>query len=113
VQCDRCGNPLPLNLWDEFRVLVKLVEDPEIMNLEEEDPDVYYISRTESHLHLADWIYEFINLSIPVQRTCPENELGGSNCNPEALAMLKKMDAGAGGEANPLWKGLEKFRTPE
>src|SRR5262249_35622765 len=63
VSCDRCGNPLPLDLWDEFQVIVKLVDDPETMNNEEEDPDVYYISRTESHLHLADWIYEFINLS--------------------------------------------------
>ena len=113
VSCDRCGNPLPLDLWDEFRVIVKLVEDPEPMNEEEEDPDVYYISRTESHLHLADWIYEFINLSIPVQRMCKEDEIGGPNCNPEVLAMLKKMDASAGSAGTPLWKGLEKFRNPE
>ena len=30
VFCDRCGNPLPLDLWDEFQVIVKLVDDPEI-----------------------------------------------------------------------------------
>jgi uncharacterized metal-binding protein YceD (DUF177 family) len=113
VVCDRCGNPLPLDLWDEFKVIVKLVEDPEKMNEEAEDPDVYYISRTESHLHLADWIYEFINLSIPVQRMCREDEIGGPNCNPEVLAMLKKMDANAGNAGNPLLKGLEKFRNPE
>ncbi len=113
VTCDRCGNPLPMDLWDEFQVIVKLVEDPEIMNLEEEDPDVYYISRTESHLHLADWIYEFINLSIPTQRMCKEDEIGGPNCNPEVLAMLKNMDAHAKNADNPLWKGLEKFRNPE
>ncbi len=29
VFCDRCGNPLPLDLWDEFQVIVKLVEDPD------------------------------------------------------------------------------------
>jgi len=113
VFCDRCGNPLPLDLWDEFQVIVKLVEDPEAMNQEEEDPDVYYISRTESHLHLADWIYEFINLSIPVQRMCKEAEIGGPNCNPGVLEMLKKMDASAKEAENPLWKGLEKFRNPE
>jgi uncharacterized metal-binding protein YceD (DUF177 family) len=113
VFCDRCGNPLPLDLWDEFQVIVKLVEEPELMNLEEEDPDVYYISRTESHLHLADWIYEFINLSIPTQRMCKEDEIGGPNCNPEVLAMLKNMDANAKNAENPLWKGLEKFRNPE
>lgn len=113
MHCDRCGNPLPLDLWDEFNVLVKLVEDPEIMNQEEEDPDVHYISRTESHLYLADWIYEFINLSIPFQRMCREDEIGGSNCNREVLAMLKKLDAGGGSAENPVWKGLEKFRATE
>ena len=114
VTCDRCGNNLPLELWDEFKVVVKMVDDPEVMNDQEEDPDVHYISRGESHLHIADWIYEFINLSIPMQRMCPENEMGGSHCNQEVLAMLKKMDTDTNNPpANPLWKGLEKFRNTE
>jgi uncharacterized metal-binding protein YceD (DUF177 family) len=113
VSCDRCGNPLPLELWDEFKVLVKLVDNAEAMNLEEEDPDVYYLSKNESHLNLADWIYEFINLSIPFQRMCKPEEIGGPHCNKEVLAMLKNLDAGATAPENPLWKGLEKFRNPE
>ena len=48
VTCDRCGNELPMELWDEFNIVVKMVEDPELMNDQEEDPDVYYISRGES-----------------------------------------------------------------
>jgi hypothetical protein len=44
---------------------------------------------------------------------CKEDEIGGPNCNPEVLAMLKKMDASASNAENPLWKGLEKFRNPE
>ncbi len=113
VSCDRCGNPLPLELWDEFKVLVKLVDDAGKMNEEEEDPDVYYLSRNESHLHLADWIYEFVNLSIPFQRMCKEDEIGGPHCNKEVLAMLKKMNVEEKEPENPLWKGLEKFRNPE
>lgn len=110
VTCDRCGNNLPLQLWDDFNVVVKMVEDPEVMNEQEEDPDVYYISRGESHLHIADWIYEFINLSIPMQRMCTEDEMGGPHCNKEVLAMLKKMDAQGEAPPNPMWKGLEKFK---
>jgi uncharacterized metal-binding protein YceD (DUF177 family) len=110
IGCDRCGNALPLNLWDEFTIVVKMVEDPEEMNDQEEDPDVYYISRTESFLHIADWIYEFINLSIPMQRMCSEEEMGGPHCNKEVLAMLKKMDITNSQPENPLWKGLEKFK---
>lgn len=113
VTCDRCGNDLPLELWDEFNVVVKMVEDPEVMNEEEEDPDVYYISKGESHLHLADWIYEFVNLSIPMQRMCTPEEMGGPGCNKEVLAMLKKLESQNNSAKNPLWKGLEKFKDLE
>jgi uncharacterized metal-binding protein YceD (DUF177 family) len=111
VICDRCGNSLPIDLWDEFNILVKLVEEPELMNRQEEDPDVYYISRGESHLHISDWIYEFINLSIPLRRMCPEEEIGGKYCNKEVLNMLRKMDNKKEKPSNPLWQGLEKFKS--
>lgn len=110
VICDRCGNHLPLDLWDEFNIVVKMVDDPEEMNEQEEDPDVYYISRGESHLNVSDWIYEFINLSIPMQRMCSVEEMGGPHCNKEVLAMLKRMDAQNTKPENPLWKGLDKFK---
>ncbi len=113
VVCDRCGNNLPLELWDEFNILAKLVENPEQMNQQEEDPDVYYISRGESHLHVADWIYEFINLSIPTQRMCKEKEMGGPHCNQEVLAMLSKMDEERAAPENPMWKELKKFKDLE
>ncbi|HEX8462297.1 MAG TPA: DUF177 domain-containing protein, partial [Segetibacter sp.] len=89
--CDRCGNNLRLQLWDEFKLVVKMVDNPDAMNETEEDPDVYYISKGESHLHIAEWIYEFINLSIPMQRMCKEDEIGGPQCNLDVLEMLKKM----------------------
>lgn len=110
ITCDRCGNPLPLKLWEEFKLMVKLDDKPDEMNAQEEDPDVYYISRSESHLHLADWIYEFINLSIPMQRMCSPEEMGGPQCNKEVLARLAKIEVNTKDAINPMWKALEKFR---
>ena len=110
VICDRCGNNLPIDLWDEFSLVIKQVENPEEMNETEEDPDIFYISRTESHIHMADWIYEFVMLSIPMQRMCSEDEMGGPQCNKEILAMLKKMNSGTIENNHPLQKGLEKFK---
>ena len=110
VNCDRCGNPLTIQLWDEFKVMVKLVDDPDEMNDQEEDPDVYYISRGESHLYLADWIYEFINLSIPLQKMCPPDEAGESQCNKEVLAKLLQAENNDSKEANPMWQALNKFK---
>jgi uncharacterized metal-binding protein YceD (DUF177 family) len=81
------------------------------MNDREEDPDIYYISKSESHLHLEEWIYEFINLSIPMQRMCKEDEVGGPQCNQEVLEKLKKMEEDArAAETNSMWKGLDQFK---
>jgi uncharacterized metal-binding protein YceD (DUF177 family) len=112
VICDRCNNNLPLELWDEFSITVKIVEEPELMNEQEEDPDVYYISRGESHVNVANWIYEFINLSLPMQKTCSYEDMSGPHCNKTAMEMLKKLEPEKDEtiKENPIWKGLEKFK---
>ena len=111
VTCDRCGNSLKMDLWDEFKMLVKLVDNPDEMNTQEEDPDVFYIARTESHLDISDWIYEFVMLSVPMQRMCSVELMGGPQCNNEVLEKLKEMEARqVEHNANALWKGLEKFK---
>jgi uncharacterized metal-binding protein YceD (DUF177 family) len=113
VNCDRCGNKLTLQLWDEFKITIKMVDEPEIMNDQEEDPDVNYISRGESHLYVGDWIYEFVNLSIPMQKMCSENEIGGPQCNKEVLERLRQMKTDANRNDNSIWKGLEQFKNLE
>jgi len=80
------------------------------MNEQEEDPDVYYIGRGESHLHVADWIFEFINLSIPMQRMCSPEQMGSKFCDKEVLEMLRKAEGESGQAKNPIWKDLEKIK---
>jgi uncharacterized metal-binding protein YceD (DUF177 family) len=115
VTCDRCNNNLPLQLWDDFNITVKMVEDPEAANEQEDDPDMYYIAQGESHLDVSNWIYEFINLSIPMQKTCSYEKMDGPHCNARALDVLKKMEPEdrKQNKENPIWKGLEKFRDLE
>lgn len=114
VNCDRCNSNLPLDLWDEFNITVKIVEEPELMNNQEDDPDVYYLSRGESHIDVANWIYEFINLSIPMQKICNFEDMEGPYCNKAAIDVLKKLETKeAEKKENPIWKGLEKFKDLE
>ncbi len=108
--CDKCGNDFPLTLWDDFNMVVKQVENPAKMNEEEEDPDVYYISRTESILTVKDWIYEFIHLSIPMQVMCTEAEMGKAQCNTKVLAMLEQMNVHNAVATDERWKGLDQFK---
>jgi len=109
VICDRCGQPLNLQLWDDFTQVVKMVENPEEME-GDEDPEVSYISRTESHLNVGEWIYEFINLSIPMQKIHPDVD-GKSTCDPKVLEMLDQMNKQTDAQDNPIWKDLDKFRS--
>jgi len=114
VSCDRCNSNLPLELWDEFNITVKLVEDPEQMNEQEEDPDMYYIGQGESHVDVANWIYEFIILTIPMQKACDFEKMDGPHCNKTALEVLKKLEPEEKEtKENPIWKGLEKFKDLE
>ena len=111
VNCDRCGNPLVVDLWDEFKILVKLVDEPDVMNAQEEDPDVFYISRNESHLQVDGWLYEFVMLSLPQQNICPDDENGHTTCNAEVLKKLEEINFNfKAQETANIWKGLEKFK---
>lgn len=109
--CNRCGNPLDIPLMDDFEILVKLVDNPEEMNDQNDDPDVFYISRTESHLDIKQWLSEFVQLSMPTYPACDEKEIGGPKCNKEVLAMLDRLKDNEENKDNPLWKGLDKFKN--
>jgi uncharacterized metal-binding protein YceD (DUF177 family) len=95
-------------------MVVKMVDNPEEMNQNEDDPDVFYISKTESHLKLNEWIFEFVSLSVPLQKMCKDEEMGGPQCNNEALEKLKEMRISEDARnAQTIWKGLEKFKSEE
>ena len=116
TECDRCLDPISLNLWDEFNITVKMVENPELMNSDEEDPDIFYISRGEGLINIENWIYEFINLSIPSQKYCAGNDdTDTTGCNPEALKVLNTLKIKEEKEPiqkeNPIWKGLDQFKN--
>ncbi|MFX7792992.1 YceD family protein, partial [Acinetobacter baumannii] len=64
----------------------------------------------ESHLQVADWMYEFVNLSIPMQNVCGEDAEGKSLCNEEVIKKLEQMESNVNKEVNPLWKELEKLK---
>ena len=112
VSCDRCNNILTKDLWDEFNMVMKMVDNPVEMNEQEEDPDIHYISKTDTHLHLNDWIYEFVTLSVPFQKMCTDEEFWGPKCNKEVLEKLKALEVKeVDHNATTIWKGLDQFKS--
>jgi uncharacterized metal-binding protein YceD (DUF177 family) len=74
VDCDRCLTRISLPISDQHRVLVKLTEYP----MESED-DLVYISSHDYKLNIAQHIFDFVNVSIPIKNTCADV---GLVCDP-------------------------------
>lgn len=108
VACDRCGDDFKLRLWDEFDLLIKLISDD--ANEMEEDADVVYIPRSETVIDISKWIYEFVLLSVPLQRVHPDKPDGNPGCNPEALKLLDQLSEPDGSVKKDIWKGLDALK---
>lgn len=106
--CDRCGDDFKLRLWDEFDLLIKLTgEETDEMT---EDADVVYIPRSETVIDISRWVYEFVLLSIPLQRVHPDKADGSPGCNPQALKLLDQLSERDETIKKDIWKGLEALK---
>jgi uncharacterized metal-binding protein YceD (DUF177 family) len=113
VPCDRCGDEFELSLWDEFDLLVKL-NDAEDEEQIEEEADVVFISRSETVLDISDWLYEFLMLSIPLQKIHPQDANGNETCNPDVLAFLEQSAQTVEQQnKNTIWKGLDSIKIED
>ena len=111
VPCDRCGDEFKLRLWDEFDLLIKLAgEDAEEID---EESDVVFIPRSETVIDISSWLFEFVMLSIPLQRIHPDNADGSSGCNPQALNLLNQLADHGEEPKNDIWKGLEALKEKD
>jgi uncharacterized metal-binding protein YceD (DUF177 family) len=111
VPCDRCGDEFMLKLWDEFKLLIKLTGEG--AEEKDEEADVVFIPRAETVIDISNWLYEFVQLSIPLQKVHPDVD-GQSTCNPTALELLNKLtDHPEDHDTNSIWKGLEALKDKE
>lgn len=108
VACDRCLEPYMQRVETRAKLLVKYGEE-----WEEIDDEVLIIPHNESQLDLAQLIYEFAHLGLPMQRLHPDDEEGYSGCDPD---MLDRIEGYAGEEEDndadidPRWKDLGKLK---
>ena len=102
VVCDRCLDdfyyPVEFKgkLFFEFGDETKEVSD-----------ELLILSGSENYLELDKYIYEFINLSLPLQKFHSEDKDGNSLCNADMLAKLNAMIVNNDDEIDdPRWDKL-------
>src|SRR5437763_4173687 len=74
--CDRCADDLELEVSSFNELIVKFGEDAG-----EESEDVIVLSPKEHSLNVAQYLYEYISLMIPLRNVHPDDEAGNTTCD--------------------------------
>src|SRR5678816_2170770 len=85
LPCDRCGELMDLDIEGYNELTVKF--GPEAT---EESEDVIVLSVKEYELNVAQFIYEYVCLLVPMRHVHEEDQNGNIACNPDTLKQLEK-----------------------
>jgi uncharacterized metal-binding protein YceD (DUF177 family) len=108
VQCDRCLEMYSQPVKSQERIFVKFGEKE--FNAGD---DVIWVSINDYQLNVAQLIYEFICLAVPIKKVHPDDENGNSSCDPEMIEKLDKYVVREDGQNNPVWNDLKKLLDNE
>jgi len=100
--CDRCLDKFNMNIEGDFRLIVNYGEA-----YEEISAEIVTIPKTESNIDLSQYIYEYINLMLPIKKVHPDDEDGNSTCNKEMTDRLNKYSEQ---KSDPRWDALKDIK---
>lgn len=102
ISCDRCLEVYSQPVDCENRLLVKFGS-----KWDDDDPEMLTIPSDEHELDIKQYLYEFIHLSLPLQRVHPKDSNGNSTCDPEMLRKINEHVVNK--EPDPRWDELKKL----
>jgi len=102
--CDRCLDDFdyPVNIHEQL--FVRFGEDAG-----EISDNVIVIPREESRLNVAQFIYEYSALALPVGKTHPDTAKGQPGCNPEMIEKLNEHIRHPEEGTDPRWDALKNL----
>ena len=105
--CDRCLENFIFPVESHRKLLVKFSEKPV-----EDEAELIYLHPTDFQVEAAQYIYEFVILSLPIRRIHPDGESGVSMCDPVMLKKLEELrhhGKTSDESDDPRWNELKKF----
>lgn len=108
VQCDIC-----LDYFDKALETTRHLYLTTNAGKEDEDKDVVLIGHDVNDVSVAQYIYEFIQLSVPIKNEHPLDENGKRTCNPEMLKIINEHQASKQKEdkIDPRWAKLQELKN--
>ncbi len=107
LDCDRCLDAYRQEVDFSRRLFVKFGEE-----FAEQSEEVTIIPYGESHVDIAQYVYEFLHLALPIRRIHPDTAAHQPGCNPEMLDRFKGFMARTSqvdGSHDPAWEALKKL----
>jgi len=83
VSCDRCLDPLRVGVASEPGMFVRFGNHSD----DDDSDDVIVLAYGEDKLNVAQYLYEYAHLSLPMRRVHPDSPNG---CNAEMLSKLEE-----------------------
>lgn len=71
----------------------------------EEDVNILVITESETHIDVAQLIYDYVNLLLPYKVVHPDDENGNSLCDPDVLKRIEQLSVHK--EKDPRWDKLK------
>ena len=108
VMCDRCLDYFmhPVN----FSGTLYLKPEQDVWD-EKHREDVILVAADESEVHLSQYFYESIHLSLPLKRVHPDDEDGNSTCDQEMLDLIDRHERKEDDEIDPRWNKLKNINV--
>lgn len=102
TDCDRCSEEFELELNDLHHILVKYNDG--ILEQPNEEADILFIERNDTHINVAKLIYDFILLSIPMQKMHPDDAEGNPGCE---IKYTEPVNTEEENKPDPRWDALK------
>lgn len=102
VECDRCLEPFKQAIYDDYNLVIKFDENAE---QKEEESDVAFIKPNETHLDVSKYIYDFVHLSLPIQKVHQNIE----DCNQDIIEKINNKNKTE--NTDPRWDILNKLKN--
>lgn len=107
IPCDRCNEYFDYDLMFDFDIIVKFDE----MDANSKgDDEVIFIQRGESSINIAEHLYDYILINIPMQVFHPNDSEGRSTCNPTILNKLIQNQEKQDESVDPRWAKLSNLK---
>lgn len=107
--CDRCLEEYSQKIKSETELFVKFGEKEF-----DEGENIIWVLPEEHQVNLAQIMYEYISLSIPLRHVHPKNKMGIRECSPEMIEKLKEYTHTAEEQQtqiDPRWEALRNLKN--